>query len=125
MKIEYLADAPLIRIFDFDLKNAESLKTIFESLAAGEYDEIILTDAPGVTPIGGCSLHLRVVQHDDGVTSTPSPPHFEWLLSPKSWTAMAEMTEPFRQSLSHADEHYQWLDSGGRIALLLSPTGKW
>ena len=125
MKIEYLADASLIRLFDFDPESALRLKTIFEALAAGEHNEIILTDEPEVTPLNDCHLTLRLAAHDDGVSPKPSPPHFEWRLSPDGWATAAQMAEPFCYPPTHASERSQWLGAIRPTRILLSPTGKW
>jgi hypothetical protein len=126
MRLEFLvegsADCPLIRIFSFTNAEVVRLKEISDRLAKGSEHEAALHQEPGVEPMGGCRLQLRVGNRDRGVIQQ-APLQFECVLTTDGWTDLSWLLEPLC-----AREHsvgYQWLNGKGPISLLLSADGKW
>lgn len=125
MKIEYLsegsADCPLIRLYEFDSSEAQRLKQLVKSLVAGDRQDVALQNEEWVKPVGECGLNLRRGDRNQGVRQT-QPLKFECVLSPDGWSNVEMLLEPFCESNTTG---FQWLTHDGRIALLISPTGRW
>ena len=125
MRLEYLPDGspdcPLIRLYDFRPDEAARLGAAVADLAAGRSERVAVHELPGVAPIGGCQLVLRVGPRDAAVVQV-GPAAFECRFTAGTWDNVAGLIEPFAESASG----YQWLaGSPGEVAVLLSASGEW
>jgi hypothetical protein len=126
MKLEFLAegspDCPLIRLYDFLAADAQRLKELFDCLATGSRTNISLHRQPGIEPVDGCQLNLRVDNRNAGIVQK-GPFVFECNLTQARWSDIASLTESFCE-VARPNTH-QWLNEDGRVSLLLSPDGRW
>ena len=125
MKLEYIpdgsTDAPLIRLYDFDAKQASQLRAVFSQLASTSVQSLELHDADFVEPINDCRLTLTIDRRDRGLFETNVPSKFQCALTPETWDNVEGLTEPFTQEGGHG---FQWLNETD-IPLLLSHDGRW
>jgi hypothetical protein len=125
VRMGYLPDAALIRLFDFTAGEASHLQRLFSLLASGQAQRVALHEL-FVQPVNDCRLCLSVAMNDQGMLRTADPEMFECRLTPDGWCQEAERIKP-----STVDERgetpYQWLMEGlsSEIALLLSKSGHW
>jgi hypothetical protein len=126
MKLEFLAegsrDCPLIRLYAFDHSAVLKLKDLINALATGASTQVPLHKQPWIEPVGGGKSELLLGEHDVGISQT-GPLRFECTLSHDGWDEMVELLEPFCES--NRPDPYQWLNSRGRISLLISFMGTW
>jgi len=125
MKLEFLAngspDCPLIRIYEFNSKEAYELRRIALQLARGREKVVRLHKQPNATVISGFELTLQQGKKDRGVSEI-SPLKFEWVLSQAGWLKVADLIRPFSRG---ATKGWQWLCEIGRTRILLSCDGHW
>lgn len=125
MKLEFLEsgspDCPLIRMCEFNSKEAYQLRRIAMQLARGKATSVLLQEQPNVTAIGGCKLTLLQGKEDRGASAI-SFSKFEWVLSPAGWLQVANLIRPFSRGVANG---YQWLCGTGKVKILLSSDGKW
>lgn len=125
MKLEFLRagapDCPLIRLYDFDSKEAQRLLQIALQLVGKRDSAIALHAEPTITPIDACELTLRCDDARSGVREL-SPMKFEWASSDGGWLDIASLIQPFCQA---GVAGHQWLSRVGDVAVLLSRDGKW
>jgi hypothetical protein len=126
VKLEYLPDGspdcPLIRLYEFTTTEVQTLLTAVQALAEGSAEKIAVHELPGVEPVDGCRLTLRVNKWDQAVLRIANPAEFECAFRPITWDNVAGLIEPF------VDGHrgFQWLaDVPGEAQVLLSYDGKW
>jgi len=127
--MEFLAegsdDCPLIRLYHFDVAGAMRLREAFRSLADGSRESIPLHEEWWIEPVDACRLDLRLGKRDLGVVQR-LPMRFECVLTEEGWLEAMEKTDPFCVPPENQQaETDQWLNYGGEVSLLLSPTGKW
>jgi hypothetical protein len=126
MKLAFLADdspvCPLIRLYDFQSADAQRLKELFDCLATGSRANISLQDVPGIEPVDGCQLNMRVDNCNTGIVQK-GPFVFECSLTQARWSDVGSLTEPFCEVAR--PNSYQWLNQEGEISFLLSPDGRW
>jgi hypothetical protein len=126
MKLQFVADGspdcPLIRLYEFHAAEAVRLKGLFDRLADGSLTGVWLHEQTDIEPVDGCQLHLRVDSWDIGIVQK-SASTFECSLTPKRWSDVAALAEPFCKAVRA--NTYQWLNEDGEISLLLSPDGGW
>lgn len=125
MKLDFLRsgspDCPLIRLYEFDLRQIEALQRIALRLTQDASAVVVLHREAGVQQIDGCELVLRQGNQDRGVEQSAECT-FEWTLTKGAWLDVATLLQPFRQPEFNG---YQWLNRVGKIAVLLSADGKW
>jgi len=125
MKLEYLSegspDCPLIRLYSFTLPDVSRLKRYTAELSTGESLEILLHKEPGIEPINGCELQLKLGNRDRGIVQT-TPLQFECVLSNEGWIDVSCLLEPFCEPDATG---FQWLVDKGPISLLISVKGTW
>lgn len=125
MKLEFLAsgspDCPLIRIYEFNSKEAYELRRIALALARGTETVVRLHEQPNVTAIGGCELMLQQGKKERGVSAISSS-KFEWVLPQAGWLQIAGLIRPFSRGGTNG---YQWLSETGKVKILLFCDGKW
>lgn len=125
MKLELLAsgspDCALIRLYEFNSKEAYQLRRIALQLARGKETTIPLHKESNVISIGGCELILRRGKKDRRVFEISSL-KFEWALSRAGWRRVADLIRPFSRGTASG---YQWLSEPGKVQILLSLDGKW
>jgi hypothetical protein len=125
MKLEFLKngspDCPLIRVYEFDAKEADNLRRITLQLAGAREQTVLFHEQPGVIPIDGCQLMLHIGEKDRGVSELGSN-KFKWILSKAGWFQVVGLIRPFTRTDSSG---FQWLSDGGQIRVLLSHDGRW
>jgi hypothetical protein len=125
VKLEYLPagspDCPLIRLYEFDQAEAQQLRQLVRSLAAGDREDVALQNEVWVESVTGCCLNLRRGNRNQGVRPARAD-KFECVLSPEGWSDVEGLLEPFSESNSSG---FQWLTNHGRVALLISRSGQW
>jgi hypothetical protein len=125
MKLEFLEsgspDCPLIRLYEFNAKEAYELRRIALQLAKGKEHTIFLHEQPGMISIGGCELTLQQEDKDRGASEISSL-KFKWVLSQAGWLQVAGLIRPFSQG---ANKGWQWLSEVGKVRILLSVEGSW
>jgi hypothetical protein len=122
MKLEYLPDCPLIRLYDFTTDEAAKLLAAVESLASGGAERIEVHDLPFVNPIGGCRLAMVRRSWDQAIIQKADPANFECGFTAGTWDNVAALVEPF----VHDAPGFQWLAGiPGEADLLLSVSGQW
>lgn len=121
MRLEYLPDCPLIRLFDLTPAEAASLGAAITERATGRADRIAVHSLPGTAPISGCELLLLCRSWDQGVVRV-GPSAFEYAFTAGTWDNVAGLVEPFASDRGG----YQWLARGpGEASWLLSASGLW
>jgi hypothetical protein len=121
MKIEYLAEGPLIRLYAFDQPEVRLLRELVRSLVTGDRHSVVLQNEEWTEPVGGCCLNLRRGDRDQGVRQVQSL-NFECILSPDGWWNVEGLLEPFCDSNPAG---FQWLANHGKVGLLISQSGQW
>ena len=125
MKLGYIPDktekTPLVRLYDFDAREAAEFRSLLEQLRDHRSAEIKLHEQANVEPIDNCQLTLKTGSRDLGVVQS-GPSAFECILTIEGWDDMAFLIEPF---CDPACRGYQWLDERGKISLLFSRDGQW
>ena len=128
MRLEYLADrsadCPLIRLYDFDSKQADVFRNYVLALADGSRDTVAVHELPLVESIEACRLVFKVSSGDRGVVKIGPQNRFDCLLTPASWRQVADLMEPFCEAGDRRG-YFQWLDETSNISLLFSPDGHW
>lgn len=132
MKLEFLEDISaggkyknvvsnqLIRLYDFDLKEAERFQLTIQEMIDNEA-KIDLTSLDFIQSIN-CSLTLKLADEDLGVEKRDDN-HFECVLTIESYKKMILLIQPFVDKELNA---YQWLYDGmNEIDFLFSPGGTW
>lgn len=130
MKIEYIeefnSDNPtdsLLRLYDFNLVEANELIAVFKNLADKSVLEFKLNELSCIDSINGIELTLQVGKKDIGITKILEK-SFICNLSPSGWSNAIELTKPFTGST--ITNGYQWLyDLNTDIDFLLSTDGRW
>ena len=90
-------------------------------LTKSENESFALHAETYIEAVDGCELTLRKGQKDRGVIELAEM-KFECLLTQGGWLDVAGLIQPFCQGEFSG---YQWLKRTGKIALLLSHSGKW
>jgi hypothetical protein len=125
MKIEFLksgsSDCPLIRLFEFEANEAQSLRRIILQLARGYASSVPLHKEQGIQPISGCQLTLSRGEKDRGAFET-GPMEFAWVLTGGGWLSVSGLIRPFSRTNTSG---YQWLSDRGKIRILISHDGSW
>jgi hypothetical protein len=125
MKLEFLEsgspDCPLIRLYEFDAKEAYSMRLIALHLAGSKEQTVLFHERPRIIPIGGCQLTLHLGEKDRGVSELGSN-SFKWVLSKAGWIEVSGLIRPFARTESSG---FQWLSDRGQIRVLLSHDGRW
>ena len=121
MQLEFLAqdsrDCPLIQLYAFDHTAVLELNDLISALATGTSTQVSLHKQPWVEPVDGCKLELLLGERDVGISQTELL-QFECTLSYDGWDNMVGLLEPFCES--NRPDSYQWLNSRGKISLLIS-----
>ena len=121
MRLDYVPhgapDCPLLRITDFTKREIATLQDAARELADGESACVRLEERLALGD--DVRLHLHAGRRDAGIQRTPRA--FEFVLTPLTWRDVLDLIEPF---LAEAPRGYQWLDTSGEVALLLSRDGR-
>lgn len=130
MKLEYLShgsdDCPLIRFYNFDLAQTESLLSVFEQLANDTAASVALHELQFIEAVDGCHLTAITGVRESGadmITPREAPNTFTWVASRQEWNHVIELITP-PETLMQPD-HYQWLTDDLGIQILFSQTGLW
>jgi hypothetical protein len=125
MKLEFLEAGspvcPLIRLYDFNRAEAQSLRELVRSLRDGSRESVSLSEELWIESVKGCSLTLRLGDGEQGVRQS-GPSTFDCALAAVNWDNVEGLLDPFCES---EPTGFQWLCSEGRVSLLLSRDGRW
>jgi hypothetical protein len=126
MKLEFLPagspDCPLRRLYDFSPAEIEQLPAALTALVSGTLDPVAVHELPGVEPLNGCRLTLRVRPWDQAACHTGGPAQFECGFTAETWDNVAGLVVPFTRGAGG----FQWLASvPGEVSWLLSDSGRW
>ena len=125
MKLEFLEvgspDCPLIRLYDFNRAQAQSLRKLVKSLRDGSRESVPLSEEPWIESVRGCRLTLRLGDREKGVRQS-GPATFDCALTAANWDNVEGLLDPFCES---EPTGFQWLCSEGKTSLLLSRDGRW
>jgi hypothetical protein len=123
MNMEFLKngapECPLVRLYEFNLSEAQFLRRISLQLARGRTPRVLLHKEQGIHAIGGCQLSLNQGEKDLGVFETGSL-EFAWALTGGGWLSVSGLIRPFSRAGSVG---YQWLCNRGKIRILISHDG--
>ncbi len=137
MKLEYLHDLTangkyahvvsksLIRLWDFDVKEAKQLQQLIREFAANQHQlKLALDEQAFITPIN-CKLTLIKDHNNDGIRQI-SPTEFICSIDNDGYNHIIHLIEP----LTHEENNgHQWLDDFSKVAedidFLFSSDGSW
>ena len=123
MKVEFLEksqDGPLIRLFDFNEKEAAELKYLLDQLVDGKIKSLALHEHCNIDPKDNCHLTFLPQEKDKGVRRRGE--EFECVLTKSSLSSVSELVGSFAFAPA---EGYEWLDETSGISLLISPERRW
>jgi hypothetical protein len=122
MKLEYLPDASLLRIYDFTPFEIEHLHSLILELAANSISRIDIHSLAFVEAIDECQLSFLSQKWDQGIMKVNSTSKFEYRLMHDSWDNIAGLLEPFITDSAG----FQWLENvTSEVRLALSVSGQW
>jgi len=125
MKLDFIADGPgdlpLVRLYQFDLKDIAIFLGRLIALASGACEKIEFHASAKAENVDGANLLLRVGTKDKGMVRLPGLASFECVLTAKSWSTVACLVEPFQNET----KGFQWLVEMGDAKLLFSADGQW
>ena len=114
-------EASILRFYDFDHGQLDSLTAVFIRLSESAVGEsVVLAPSNSVATIGLRALTARVARPDAGAFVRDQA--IEWSLSPDGWLDAADRAKVINPMEL---DTYQWLDTRGSLAVLLSPSGQW
>ena len=130
MKLDCLAEGsefcPLLRLYDFNAREAEQLLSAARTLASGGSQAIAIHELPFVEAVQACRLTWCLTSDDQGVLPQGGSA-FTCDLSASGWSDFAALIEPLTSLYKNGS--FQWLIGGltttHRPSLLLSPSGQW
>jgi hypothetical protein len=125
MKLEYLPEGspecPLIRLFEFNRSEVQELRQLLKALVTGDRQDVALNNEMWLESVGNCHLNLRVGKRNEGIRQV-EPFRFECVFTSMEWGNLEVLLEPFSESDISG---FQWLTTGGSVALLISRSGRW
>ena len=111
----------ILRFYDFDSGQAESLTATLIHLSQSAIGKsLVLAPSNSVATIQLREVTARVTGFDAGASVRDEA--VEWSLSPAGWLDAADRARVMDAREPNA---YQWLDTSGPLAVLLSPSGQW
>jgi len=111
----------ILRFYDFDQAQLDSLTAALIRLSESALGEsVVLAPSSSVAAIGLRALTARVARSDAGAAVCAEA--IEWSLSPDGWLDAADRAKVINPMEL---DTYQWLDTCGSLAVLLSPSGQW
>jgi len=124
-KLDFIADGPgdvpLVRLYQFNLKDIQILLGSLFALASGACEKSEVHALAKAENVDGAKLLLRVGTKDKGMVRLPGVASFECVLTAKSWSTLAYLVEPFQNEI----KGFRWLVEIGEAKLLLSADGRW
>ena len=122
MKLEFLDNDSIVRLFGFDSSEAQKLKTAIENILINHHSSLNLASLNFITPVN-CSLAFIISESNKGITTTDKK-LFTCDLNLEGYREMVNLMEPFCNKESPG---YQWLYdiADTPFEFLFSPTGKW
>jgi hypothetical protein len=119
VRLEYLSNIPLLRLFDFTPDEAAQLGAAVADLASGRAERVAVHGLPGVMAVGGCELVFRLRGWGQAVVRV-GPTAFACGFTAGTWDNVAGLIEPFAAGAGG----FQWLAGvPGEANLLLSDSG--
>jgi hypothetical protein len=121
MKIDFLPDVSIIRLFDFLPIEVEQFKQVVQALADDKIDRVAIHQLPYVVPVGNCELTFCARKWDQAVIRVGES-SFECGLTRSEWDNMTGFIETI---LTETHGH-QWLtDVPGEAYIVMSKDGDW
>jgi len=123
MKLEYLPEGapecPLTRLLESNRSDVHELRQLVKGLVTGDRLDVALHDELWLESVGCCRMNLRVGKRSHGIRQV-GPLQFECVFTSSEWGNLEGLLEPFSESDSSG---FQWLITGGSVALLISRSG--
>lgn len=116
-------DCPLILLHGREPEVAARLREQVTALAASRVERVAVHDLPGFESVDGCRLFLSVGNWDRGTHALREQQSFECQLRPIGWHNVEGLLEPLTDRFFY--DGFQWLDSHGKIQLLISGHRGW
>ena len=127
MFIEYFPDGsddcPLILVHGREPEAATRLREQIAALATSQAERIAVHELPSFESVDGCQLFLSVGDYDRGTQPLKAVQTFECQLRPVTRRNVEGLLEPFAERTFY--DGFQWLDSHGKIQLLISGHRGW
>jgi hypothetical protein len=131
LKLEYLSninpgypEEDLIRLFDFDQKEAKGFQQLLKESILNRKEPLDLSTTDFITPVN-CSLTFIISEKDTGIQKNNAL-NFICELTENSYRKMVDLLQPFVENDSSG---FQWLyELDGDTTpteLLFSKNGKW
>jgi hypothetical protein len=122
MKLEYLPDASLIRLYSFTADEVEQLYSRVIELSEGSASSVVVDTLPFVEAIGGCRLSFECQTWDQGIYRLDSESKFVYRLTNGGWEDVANLVEPFTKDTTG----FQHIALGAsEIEIVISSSGQW
>jgi hypothetical protein len=122
MKLEYLPDASLIRLYSFTSDEVAQLHSHVLKLSEGTVSSVALDSLLFVEAIDGCRLSLERQEWDQGILRLDSESKFVYRLTRGGWEDVANLVKPF---INDATGFQQIALGPSETELVLSNSGKW
>jgi hypothetical protein len=116
-------DCPLIRIAGADSAAYAKLHDTIVRLSTGTIRAADIDQLPAIVAIDECRVTAIAAKWDQGVIRTDDANRFEWRLTANTWDNVAALLEPFCSGDSR--HGFQWIESAGDIAVLVTCDGQW
>jgi hypothetical protein len=116
-------DCPLVLLHGRDPEAAAHLREQVASLATERVQRVAIHEVTGFESVAGCRLFASVGRSDLGTRPLRADHEFECQLRPVSWQTVEGLLEPFTERTFF--DGFQWLDSHGKIRLLISGHRGW
>ena len=127
MHIEFFPDGsddcPLVLLHGRNPEAATRLREQVAELAAEHVQRFPVHELPGFVSVADCRLFASVGRSDLGVRRLRAQHEFECELRPVTWLNVEGLLEPFTERTFY--DGFQWLDSHGKIQLLISGHRGW
>jgi hypothetical protein len=116
-------DCPIIRVSSDDSTAYTRLHDAVVQLSLESIGDVDIDDLPGIVPIEGCRVSAIATKWNQGLMPTGNANEFKWRLTANTWDNVAALLEPFCSGDSR--HGFQWIESAGDIAVLVTCDGQW
>lgn len=127
MFIEYFPlgskNRPVILLHGYEPEVVARLREQVAALAAERTQCVAVHEIPGFESVDGCRLFMKIGSSNEGTHSLRERQTFECQLQPIDWYNIEGLLEPFCDPL--VCNGFQWLDTHGKMNLLISTSRGW
>jgi hypothetical protein len=124
MDIEYFPEPKILLIYGHQPKIIAHFREQIAALGEKRVVTFPVHELQGFRSIGGCQLFVSNAASDYGTRLVNKPLTFECKLRPITWDNIEGLLEPFCDGSYFAGNH-QFLDSHGKIQLIISGSRGW